>query len=217
MSTQDLRVPLDIFSDPICPWCYIGKSRLQAALAEHGNPFHIRWRTFQLNPEMPPGGMNRRTYLMRKFGEAEADRFYQSIEQTAKADGLPVRFDLIARTPSTLDAHRLVRWSTEGQQQSDIVDALFTAYFCQGRDIGKRDELAQIAGKAGHDASQTLQRLQSTEDVDAIQNDDEQGRKLGIGGVPFFVLNGQQAISGAQPPQIWADVIQQVKTQLAAK
>ena len=144
-------VKLDIFSDPICPWCYIGKTQLDRALLARGDtPFNIEWHPFQLNPDMPAEGMDRRAYLETKFGgKDQAVAVYARIAEAAEAIDLPIDFAAIQRTPNTLNAHRLIHWAGIESRQSEVVDALFTAYFVEGRDIGDKDTLADIADSAG--------------------------------------------------------------------
>lgn len=196
---------LDILSDPICPWCYIGKARLDEALRDGpGVTLDIHWRVFQLNPDMPDGGMDRMAYLENKFGGPQGAReVYGRIEDAVHAAGLPVAFDKITRTPNTLDAHRLIRWArTTGRQQA-VVDALFTAYFVEGVDIGDRDALVEIGAGQGMDAD-LLRRLYA-EDADRtlLLNEDALAREMGVTGVPCFVLNETYALVGAQEPAMW--------------
>lgn len=214
-----MKISLDIISDPICPWCLIGKTRLEQAFAERPNhPFAVVWRPFQLNPEMPPGGMDRRAYLERKFGGPDgAGRVYGAIEETAKAEGLDVRFDLIARTPNTLDAHRLIRWAAPGPQQDAAVDALFDRYFFKGADIGAASVLAEIAGEIGLDAEAVAAALASDADREAVQHEDQTARRAGVGGAPTFLINGKHVVSGAQDAALWVRVIDELTQSLASQ
>ncbi|SEO29229.1 Predicted dithiol-disulfide isomerase, DsbA family [Salinihabitans flavidus] len=205
-------IKLDIMSDPICPWCYIGKALLEQALAaEPDPPFAIEWHPFQLNPEMPPEGMDRRAYLEAKFGGREAAvKTYAQIAQKAEEAGLSLDFGAIARTPNTIDAHRLIHWAgIEGRQQ-DVVDALFRAYFEEGRDIGEHDTLADIADAAGMDAAAVRRLLTSDADVEEIRTRDAQAREMGVTAVPTFIVAGQHAVPGAQPPELWTRVIAEI-------
>ncbi len=200
---------LDIMSDPICPWCYIGKTHLDTALRAHGGtPFQITWHPFQLNPDMPRAGMDRRTYLEAKFGGQEgAVQAYLPVTEHAEKAGLILKLDQIQRTPNTLDAHRLIHWAGIEDAQDAVVSALFRAYFEDGRDIGDRDVLADIADGAGMDASVVLRLLNSDADLREIVDRDAAARGMGVTSVPTFIVAGQHAVPGAQPPELWQQVI----------
>lgn len=212
-------ITLDILSDPICPWCYIGKAKLDRALAESpDHPFDIRWRPFQLNPTMPPEGMDRRAYLEAKFGGAEgADRVYGAIEEAAKAAGLTIDFAAIKRTPSTLDAHRLLRWARLEGAQGAVADGLFRAYFEQGRDISDRAVLAGIAAEAGLDRELVAALLASDADRAEVKTEDEAARGIGVTGAPTFLIGGKYVIQGAQEPDLWRRVIDELHQLQAAQ
>lgn len=206
-------VSLDIFSDPICPWCLIGKTKLDRALAaREGAPvFEIRWHPFQLNPSMPREGMDRQAYLDGKFGGREnADRVYGGIAAAARATGLDIDLSAITRTPNTLDAHRLVLWAEIEGAQNTIVDALFNAYFREGLDIGDRDILADIADSAGVDAALVRRLLEGDSDLDEIRSRDATAREMGISAVPTFIVAGEHAVPGAQPTELWTKVIDEI-------
>ncbi|MCV6597166.1 MAG: DsbA family oxidoreductase, partial [Mangrovicoccus sp.] len=209
-------VSLDIFSDPICPWCLIGKTKLDRALKTHfdsgGAPvFAIRWHPFQLNPSMPREGMDRGAYLAQKFGgEEAAKQVYDGIKAAAEEAGVAMDLDGITRTPNTLDAHRLIHWAEIEERQGPVVDALFNAYFREGRDIGDRDTLADIADGAGLDAAMIHRLLASDADLDEIRTRDAAGREMGLTGVPSFIVAGQHAVPGAQPTELWAKVIDEL-------
>ncbi|MFD0908801.1 DsbA family oxidoreductase [Ruegeria arenilitoris] len=209
-------VKLDILSDPICPWCYIGKTNLDKALASvPDHPFVIEWHPFQLNPDMPEGGMDRREYLERKFGGKEgAVRAYAPVVEHAEKAGLNIDFEAMKRTPNTLDAHRLIHWAGIEGKQSQVVDALFTAYFVQGRDIGDHEVLADIADSVGMDAAVVLKLLKSDADRDDIRQRDTHSREMGVNSVPTFIVANQHAVPGAQPPELWAQVIGEIMSQL---
>ena len=211
-------VKLDIISDPICPWCYIGKTNLDAALAQvPDHPFTIEWHPFQLNPDMPAGGMDRRTYLEAKFGGQEgAVRAYAPVAEHAEKAGAPIHFEAMTRTPNTIDAHRLIHWAGIEQRQSLVVDLLFKAYFVEGRDIGDREVLADIADTAEMDAALVTRLLESDADVDDIRARDAHSRQMGVTSVPTFIVAGQHAVPGAQPPETWAKVIDEIRSQLDA-
>lgn len=202
-------VKLDIMSDPICPWCYIGKTHLDRALAQRpDHQFLITWHPFQLNPDMPKAGMDRRAYLEGKFGGKEgAVRAYAPVVDHAEKAGLSIHFEGIQKTPNTLDAHRLIHWAGIEQQQNAVVDALFSAYFVDGRDIGDSDVLADVADSCGMDASVVRRLLASEEDRAEIVDRDAAARGMGVQSVPTFIVAGQHAVPGAQPPELWLKVV----------
>ncbi len=203
---------LDILSDPICPWCYIGKAGLDQALAARpDHPLEVTWHPFQLNPDMPSEGMDRDAYLSAKFGGAEgAASVYDRIAQTAKDAGLPADLNGIARTPNTVDAHRLIHWAGIEGHQNAVVDALFAAYFVEGRDIGDPDVLADIADAAGLDAALIRRLLASDADAEDIRARDKAAREMGVTGVPTFILGDRHAVPGAQPTELWLQVIDEL-------
>ncbi len=209
-------IKLDILSDPICPWCYIGKSYLDRALAAAGDhPFLIEWHPFQLNPDMPADGMDRRAYLEAKFGGKEgAVQAYAPVVDHAEQAGLKINFEGIQRTPNTLNAHRLIHWAGIEQRQTPMVSALFKAYFVDGRDIGDPETLTAIAGEVGLDAAMTAELLNRDADADDIRARDAHARDRGVTGVPTFILANQHVLTGAQPPELWAQVIEEVTTKL---
>ena len=206
-------IKLDILSDPICPWCYIGKAYLDRALEKAGDhPFLIEWHPFQLNPEMPAGGMDRRAYLEAKFGGKDgAVRAYAPVVEHAEKAGLSINFEGIGRTPNTLDAHRLIHWAGIEQRQTPVVAALFKAYFVDGRDIGDKATLAELAGECGLDAAMTATLLAGEADADDIRARDAHARERGVTGVPTFILANQHVLTGAQPPDLWGKVIEDVR------
>lgn len=211
-------VKLDIMSDPICPWCYIGKANLDRALAQRpDHPFLITWHPFQLNPDMPKSGMDRRTYLETKFGGKDgAVRAYAPVVEHAEAAGLTINLDAIKKTPNTIDAHRLIHWAGIEQKQTPVVDALFQAYFVDGRDIGDSDTLADIADSAGLDASVVLRLLATEEDLKDIVDRDAAARGMGVNSVPTFIVGSQHAVPGAQPTELWLKVMDDLAEQEAA-
>ena len=206
-------IKLDILSDPICPWCYIGKAYLDRALEAAGDhPFAIEWHPFQLNPEMPADGMDRRAYLEAKFGGKEgAVRAYAPVVEHAETARLKINFEGIARTPNTLNAHRLIHWAGIEQRQTPVVSALFKAYFVDGRDIGDAATLAEIAGECGLDASMIATLLAGEADADDIRARDAHARERGVTGVPTFVVANQHVLTGAQPPELWGKVIEDIR------
>jgi predicted DsbA family dithiol-disulfide isomerase len=212
-------VTLDIISDPICPWCYIGKAKLDRALEAAGDsPFDIHWRPFQLNPDMPSEGMDRRDYLEAKFGgEAGASRVYAAIAKAAAEAGLEIDFERIGRTPSTLDAHRLIRWARTTGNQSAVVSQLFRRYFREGQDISDRSILADVAESAGMERAVAEHLLDSDADLAETRAEDVAAREMGVSGVPTFIVGGRHVLQGAQEAQTWARVIEELNAAVAAE
>lgn len=208
---------LDILSDPICPWCYIGKSHLDRALeARPDHPFSIEWHPFQLNPDMPREGMDRQAYLEAKFGGPEgAAEVYGRIAEAAQAAGLKIDFDGIRRTPNTLDAHRLIHWAGLEGRQTAAVSRLFKAYFEEGQDIGDREVLLGIAEGIGLDPAMTERLIDSDADLENIRARDMHARNRGVSGVPTFVVANTHVVTGAQPPELWERVIDDLAAQSA--
>ncbi|MEM7544460.1 MAG: DsbA family oxidoreductase [Pseudomonadota bacterium] len=204
-------ISLDIVSDPICPWCYIGKTHFDKAVASKGyQPFDIFWRPFQLNPDMPEGGMDRRAYLEAKFGPENATKFYKQIEDTATEAGLNVRFDLIERTPNTFDAHRLIRWSRTTGSQDALVAELFVRYFERGEDISDRDLLIEVGENAGMERDVTIRLFEGDADRELLQTEETTAREIGINGVPTFIIANKHVVNGAQPPDLWERVLDDI-------
>ena len=197
---------IDIVSDAICPWCYIGKRRLEQALAQAPQPeLELGWRPFQLNPDIPAEGMDRQDYLRAKFGDS-AGRNYDRITEIGREVGIPFAFDRIKRTPNTILAHRLIRYATREHRQDEVVETLFRGYFTQGEDIGNPETLARLAATAGLDAGVVETYLAGAEDDDTIRAEDTFARQIGINGVPCFIIDRQYAISGAQPAEAFLEV-----------
>ena len=209
--TQTIK--LDIMSDPICPWCYIGKAHLDRALeSEPDHPFAIEWHPFQLNPDMPAEGMDRRSYLEGKFGGKEgAVRAYAPVVEHAEKAGLKINFEAMQRTPNTLNAHRLIHWAGIEGRQTAAVSALFKAYFVDARDIGDAEVLADIADGIEMDASVVTRLLATDEDMEGIRKRDAHSREMGINSVPTFIVGGRHAVPGAQPPELWKKVLAELR------
>ena len=206
-------IKLDILSDPICPWCYIGKANLERALEKVGDhPFEIEWHPFQLNPNMPAGGVDRRTYLETKFGGQEgAVKAYLPVAQHAEKAGLKINFEGIQVTPNTLDAHRLIHWAGLEGKQTAMVAALFRAYFVDGRNIGNHETLADIAGEVGLDREMIARLLASDADLEDIKSRDAHSREMGVSAVPTFIVDNRHVVPGAQPPELWVSVIEEIQ------
>ncbi len=216
MNTTSVSASLliDIVSDVVCPWCYIGKRRLEAALARRSDEPHptVRWLAFQLNPDIPAGGVDRRSYLEQKFGGPERAReIYSRIKAAGDEVGIAFDFERIQRQPNTFDAHRLTAWAHDADPVAadSLVEKLFHAYFIEGTDIGNVDALATLAGAAGLDADAAKAWLVSGGGKVAVEAEEQRARALGVTGVPFFVFNQKLAVSGAQPPEVLLDAIEQ--------
>jgi predicted DsbA family dithiol-disulfide isomerase len=205
-------IRIDIVSDVICPWCFIGKRRLERALAaEAPGSIVVGWRPFQLNPDMPVEGMSRKDYLRAKFGTDDGGERYKHVVAAGLEEGIPFAFERMQRTPNTVRAHRLIRFAEKHGAADAVVEALFVAYFANARDIGDLDVLADVAGSAGLDAVEARRYLASDEDDAIIRSEDKYARELGIQGVPCFVIERKYMVSGAQPAELFADVFRQVR------
>jgi predicted DsbA family dithiol-disulfide isomerase len=196
---------IEIISDLVCPWCFVGKRRLVRALAQRPElRATLRWRTFQLNPEMPIEGAPRAAYLAAKLGgTAHVERIHSALEEAGRQEGIDFAFDRIKRTPNSLEAHRLSRWAAGEGRQDEAVEALFRAYFEAGRDIGKHGVLADIAGEIGLDRRVAAEWLASGAEREILRHEDRDARHLGVTGVPCFIIAGKYAISGAQEPEFF--------------
>jgi predicted DsbA family dithiol-disulfide isomerase len=206
------RMHIDVISDTICPWCYIGKRRLERALSLRPQmTFEVRWRPFQLDPSMPAGGMNREEHLVAKFGSLEKLKPVQvALEQAGLELGIPFAFDRIQRTPNTLNSHRLIRWSHSLGLQDEMVEAIFRAYFVEGQDIGDTAVLARIGDAIGMDGELVEELLNSDADIESVTQQDSMARKFGVQGVPSFLIGGRSLIMGAEDPHTLAEMIDRV-------
>jgi predicted DsbA family dithiol-disulfide isomerase len=198
------RLSIEIVHDLICPWCFLGVRRLLRTLRRRPDLlFELTWRPFLLNPDMPRAGMSRGDYVVRKFGgEDRARRLYASISEIGRTEGVLFRFDRIRRTPSSVDAHRLVRFAARYGRADEMVAALFSAHFTDGDDIGDQGVLCAVAQGCGLDPMAALRFLESDDDVDSVHADNLRAHRLGINGVPCFVISGRHAIAGAQEPEV---------------
>ncbi len=200
------RLAIEVVHDLICPWCFLGVRRLRRAIRRRPDlAVELVWRPFLLNPDMPRAGMSRADYVARKFGSEERGRrLFASITELGAAEGVTFRFDLLARTPSSVDAHRLVRFAarTAPAAAEDVVDALFVAHFAEGRDIGDLAVLAAIAGEQGLDASRARRFLGSADGLDVVHGENLRSHRLGINGVPCFIFGERLAIAGAQEAEV---------------
>jgi len=201
-----MTLQIDVISDVICPWCYIGKRRLEKAIAAFGRHVQVRWLPFQLNPSMPKEGISRRDYRIKKFGSWERSlELDAQVAAAGKAEGIHFAFDQMERTPNTVDAHRLI-WLADNQGVQDaVMEALFLAYFTDGRDISNRQTLIDVVAEAGLDRQRAEAVLESNEGMEAIKEAGNQARQFRVDGVPFFVIGGKITLSGAQPPDAFLD------------
>ena len=195
---------LEVAHDLICPWCYLGVRRLLVALSRRPDlACTLIWRPFLLNPDMPPTGMSRADYVLRKFGSEERGRrLFDSITEIGRSDGVAFCFERVRRAPNTLAAHRLVRFAARTGGATSLVEALFAAHFTEGRDIGDPGVLAAIGAEQGLEAVAVRRFLASDEELEAVQADNLRAHRLGINGVPCFVVAGRHAIAGAQEPDV---------------
>ena len=208
----DRGLAVEVYSDIVCPWCYIGKRRLERALTLVGSDVHVTWRPFQLNPTMPSDGIDRTAYLKAKFGSLEDfGRMEEQLLAAGTAEQIPFVFEKIQRTPNTFAAHRLVWYAAQQGTQDNVVEALFRAYFLEGQNIGEVTTLTHVAAEAGLDRTETEEFLESEKGVVEVKAEEAVGRRLGIRGVPYVVFNGRISISGAQPPDIFVTAIEQVR------
>ncbi|OAN44034.1 disulfide bond formation protein DsbA [Paramagnetospirillum marisnigri] len=199
--------------DTVCPWCYVGKRRFERALAMRPDVRAlIRWRPFLLNPDLPPEGIDRQLYLDRKFGGAtRVQRVHAAVAAAGAAEGIEFRFDLITRTPNTLNSHRLIRHAATAGLESTVVEALYRAYFTQGRDIGDLGVLAAIGAEAGLAAAETADFLSADKDAAVVMTDNARAHRLGVNGVPCLIIDGVYALAGAQEPEILLRLIDIVR------
>jgi len=194
-----MNLSIEVISDVICPWCFIGKRRLEKAICAYRKPVRVRWHPFRLNPAMPKDGISRREYRIGKFGSWERSmELDANIVAVGMQEGIHFDFDRMERTPNTLDAHRLI-WLSDGEGIQDaVVEALFLAYFTEGRDISNQQRLIDVVAEAGMDRIRAEATLNSDEGMDAIKEAGEQARRFRVDGVPFFIVNNDLTLSGAQ-------------------
>jgi predicted DsbA family dithiol-disulfide isomerase len=206
---------LDVFSDTICPWCFVGKRRLERALAARPQAdLRVRWRTFQLNPSMPAEGMERRAYIEAKFGGTDRARtVYDTVRGAGAGEGIEFAFDRIRRTPNTLQSHRLLRFAAAAGRQDAVLEGLFRGYFLDGRDIGDRAVLAEVGAAAGLDPRETAAFLRGEAETESVLAEDVLARRAGINGVPCFIFNGRFALSGAQEPEAFFQIFDLAREQ----
>lgn len=202
---------IDIFSDVVCPWCFVGKRRLEQALATAKvTDADIHWHAFQLNPDLPTAGVDRRQYLEAKFGPDAMERIHARLDDVGKSVGIEFQFDKILRSPNTLDAHRLLWLAGTQGRQGELKEALLEAYFLKGQDVGDRAALAGIAGQCGL-SGDIPAFLAGDAGKREVRDDLAAAAQLQISGVPFFIFDGRFALSGAQPPEVFAQALDAVR------
>ena len=202
---------IDVVSDVICPWCFLGKRRLDAALAQLPDlDVLVRWRPFMLDPTIPPEGLDRTDYLTAKFGAERLATLHDPLVEAGAALGVPYHFEKITRTPNTLDAHRLIRWAHTIERQHDMAERLFMAYWSEGEDVSDHAVLAKCAGDVGINAIQIAELLASDQDVEETKAEIQHASNIGVTGVPTYILAQSYALVGAQSPEVLADAIGRV-------
>lgn len=202
---------IDIVSDVVCPWCYIGKRNLEAAIARTGASVQLRFRPYQLDPTIPPEGVDRKAYMAAKFPDASRRQaIMDALEDAGRAVGIPFALERIDRSPNTLDAHVLIDMAQETGKDAALADAFFDAYFCQGTDLTDRAALIALAKAIGLDGAQVMARLDDPQARANVTAAIDAARRMGVTGVPTFILDGKYAIVGAQPAEVLADALRQV-------
>ena len=207
------RLIIEIYSDLICPWCYIGRRRLGEALRRlaFSEPPNIVWRPFELNPDLPNLGLDRRVYRIAKFDTWERSQAMdREVTETGKALGLAFHYDRVLVTPNTLNGHRLLWWTRETALQDSLAEALFRAYFSEGDDLGKLEVLADVAAEVGLSREQARHFLESDQGREEVLAEEREARRRGLNSVPFFFLNAIPAFAGAQPPGVFVEAFRKV-------
>jgi predicted DsbA family dithiol-disulfide isomerase len=211
MAPEPMRI--EVVWDVVCPWCFIGKRRLEKALqivqddAQVGCA-RVTWRAFQLNPDLPNEGIERAEYVRRKFG-SNVPSIYQRVAQAGRTAGIEFAFDRISRQPNTLRAHQLVRLAQRAERQDAMVETLFQAYFLEGKDLTQDYVLVELAGRAGVAREAAAEALTDAREREAIAADETAARALGVSGVPFFIFNRHLAVSGAHEPEVLVRAMRQ--------
>ncbi len=208
-----MKIEIKVISDVICPWCFIGKRRLEKAIASAGqdNVISVHWLPYQLNPGMPPEGISRREYRIQKFGSWErSQELDANVVANGKPEGIDFRFDLIERTPNTVDAHRLIWLAGQHECQDAVVEALFLAYFSNGKDLSDKTILIDVVEQAGLQRTLAQDLLASEEGLDEIEAARQLAQQVGVDGVPFFIINRRVALAGAQPSESFLEAFRQV-------
>ncbi len=207
-----MKITIEVISDVICPWCFIGKRRLEKAIAKVGQDTEVsvHWLPYQLNPGMPPEGISRKEYRIQKFGSWERSQELDAhVVANGKDEGIDFRFDLIERTPNTVDAHRLIWLAGQHECQDAVVEALFLAYFTNGKDLSDTPTLIDVVVQAGLSAIVAEALLGSSDGLPEIEAAKQLAQQVGVDGVPFFIINRKIALAGAQPPESLLEAFRQ--------
>jgi predicted DsbA family dithiol-disulfide isomerase len=217
MSQESAPLTIDVVSDVVCPWCYLGKKRLERALAEEqGETIVVHWRPYQLDPSIPKEGVERRAYMINKFGnDGRIEAAHERLRALGAEEGIAFAFDKIARAPNTLDAHRLIRWAFVTGAQDKVVDRLFKLYFEEGRDIGERALLIETAEQCGMDREIVEKLFADGADEDEVRAEIAEAQRLGVTGVPFFIFAQRFGVPGAQSADVLTTAIDRARKSLA--
>lgn len=214
--TEDPAVlDIDVVSDVMCPWCFIGKRKLEQALAARPDvAADVRWRPFQLDPTIPDEGMDRKAYLDKKFGPDRAREIYTQITEAGADNGIAFDFDKIEKSPNTLDAHRIIRWAVTAGAQNDLVERLFKGYFTEGADLTDKNYLAGIAADTGMEREVVERLLAGDADKELVQKEIALAQRMGVQGVPCFIFGNKYVVMGAQDPEILVQAIDQARAEM---
>jgi len=208
-------ITIDVVSDVMCPWCYIGKRRLdRAQVMAPDVETVVRWRPFQLDATIPPEGMDRQEYLDNKFGREQAAENYKRIAETGEIEGIVFAFDRIEKSPNTINAHRLIRWAEVGTQQDTVVERLFELYFTEGEDIGQDSVLLDAAREARMDVDLVEEVLATDRDIEEVKKEIAMAHDLGVQGVPTYVFNQEHMVVGAQRAEVLSDILHQLSEEM---
>ncbi len=206
---------IDVYADVVCPWCYVGERRLEKALRDRPDlDVERRWRPFQLRPEMPGRGLPWRPFALEKFGgEENMGRAFAHVAAAGKTDGVSFDFDRVASAPNTVDAHRLILYAQQRGRQWEMAGALFRGYFVEGRNLNDANDLTTMAHGAGLAPDGVRAFLDGDAGVESVWESQRTAAELGIGGVPFYVIDGRYAISGGQPAEVWLRTLDAIEAE----
>jgi len=219
MALEKKPLRIDVISDCVCPWCFVGKRRLEQAMAATADryEFTVKWHPFQLNPDLPPEGRDWKTYATERFGSLERlEQMHEHLREVGEDAGIPFAFDKIARAVNTFEAHRLIWMAGELGLQNEMVDAVFRAYFLDGQDLGSRDVLVNLAAGVGMDEARIRGLLESDVGLAEVRAELEQPRRAGISAVPFFVVDGKYGVAGAQPAKAFLEAFERAAREQTA-